>query len=551
MQRTGLSVRSVSPSRRILYHAGGMNRHLVMDALSTGAAAGLVAEALVLRVNPEVVQTVRGVLVGMPLWASWGMLLVGVPLLIGLAALQRFKPRPDRWAAPELFAAVFAVGAILGWGNAKLHARLLQGSAHRVLVQDAVVWSTAVLFTLVVAGIIRRAGGGRGLRIMFLIVMLALPVMRVVWAPTPPRQYLEVEARPLGQPTRPLLVIGLEGLDAKVLLADATSQSLATLARLREEGSRTALTPHRPYLRWALWTSVATGTYPGRHGVKAHWGWNFPLVFPETLRLLPWTPEGSRMILPWALAERVPPPPATVAPLWARLGASGVSTAVFGWPGSWGDDPALQPGVDLQTSAVLEPTMSASLEAALDDLPQRKSQIWAAVVRDQARVDAAEVALRQGVGNVWIHLETLSLARIHHEPLRPRDSRERRFLELVMELVDDHLGTILAAADPRTLVAVVSPYGLSPPGSFERIKRLVGGGESWHTSAESCPDGLLVLLGDGVEIGRRGPPANPPDVAPTLCYLLGLPVAQYMEGGVVVEAVSPSFLAENPLRVVD
>ena len=51
-----------------------------MDALSAGAATGLVAEALVLRMNPEVAQTVRGVLVGMPLWASWGMLLVGVPL---------------------------------------------------------------------------------------------------------------------------------------------------------------------------------------------------------------------------------------------------------------------------------------------------------------------------------------------------------------------------------------------------------------------------------------------------------------------------------------
>jgi hypothetical protein len=453
--------------------------------------------------------------------------------------------------APELCAAVFAAAAILSAVNAKLHDRLLQGSAHRVLVQDAVAWSLAVVVVLVGGAIIRRTGAGRSVRVAFSIVMLALPVMRVVWAPTPPRQYLEVEARPLGEPTRPLLVIGLEGLDNKFLLADATSQSLATLARLREEGSRTPLAPHRPYLRWALWTSAATGTYPGRHGVKAHWGWDFPLVFPETLRLLPWTPEGSRMILPWALAERVPPPPATVAPLWARLRASGVSTAVFGWPGSWGGDPALQPGVDQQAKAVLEPTMSASIEAALEDLPQRRAQIWAAVVRDQARVDAAQAALREGQGNIWIHLETLSLARIHHEPLRPRHSRERRFLELVMELVDDHLGTILGAADPRTLVAVVSPYGLSPPGSFERIKRLFGGGESWHTSAEGCPDGLLVLLGDGVDAGRRAPTANPPDVAPTLCYLLGLPVAQYMEGGVVVEAVAPSFLSEHPLRVVD
>jgi hypothetical protein len=120
-----------------------------------------------------------------------------------------------------------------------------------------------------------------------------------------------------------------------------------------------------------------------------------------------------------------------------------------------------------------------------------------------------------------------------------------------MELVDGQLGELLSAADDQTLIAVVSPFGLAPPGSFERIKRLFGGGESWHTSAEGSPEGLFILLGEGVDSGRRVPSVNAPDVAPTLCYLLGLPVAQYMEGSVIVSAVTPSFLADHPLRVVD
>ena len=62
-----------------------MKLHTWIDALGTGAATGLIAEVLVLRMNPEVTQTMHGVLVGIPLWASWGMLMVGVPLLIGLA----------------------------------------------------------------------------------------------------------------------------------------------------------------------------------------------------------------------------------------------------------------------------------------------------------------------------------------------------------------------------------------------------------------------------------------------------------------------------------
>ena len=257
------------------------------------------------------------------------------------------------------------------------------------------------------------------------------------------------------------------------------------------------------------------------------------------------------MILPWGLAEQKQPPPSSVPPLWARLEASGVATSVFGWPGSWGDDPALTPVTELEAGTALEASMDASLEAALEGFSERRSEIWAAIVRDQARIDAARAALIAGTGDVWIHLDTLALARRYHEPLRLRHTRERRFLELVMELVDDQLGTLLGATDRDTLVAVVSPYGLAPPGAIERIKRLFGGGEDWHTSAESSPDGLFILLGGGVEPGRLVAEASSPDVVPTLCYLLGLPVAQYMEGSVLVDAVDPSFLAEHPLRVVD
>ncbi len=526
-------------------------RQMWVDALGAGAAAGLVAEALVLRMNPENTQTVSGVLVGMPLWASWGMLMVGVPLLLVLTFVQRLRYREDRWAAPGLFAVVFFLGAVLATVNARLHVHLLLGSAHRVLVQDAVGWAVAAILAVGIGMAVRRFGGGPWCRIAFSIFMIFLPILRVGLIPTPSRQFLEVAPNPLGTPARPLLVIGLEGFDLKFLVADTISSVAPSLERLREEGARVSVRPHRPYLRWALWTSVATGTYPGQHGVKAHWGWNLPLVFTETLRLLPWTPEGSRMILPWGLAERVPPPPVTVAPLWARLRASGVGTQVFGWPGSWGEDPSLRIEPEVDRGAVLEPAMSASLQAALEPFPERRAQIWETIVRDQSRVDAARDAMAVETGDVWIHLETLSIARQYHEPLRRRHTRERQFIELVTELVDDQLGTLLAAAPDEALVVIVSPYGLAPPGSFERLKRLFGVGDDWHTSAKGCPDGLMVLLGRGVSVDQRVFPAVPPDVAPTLCYLLGLPVAQYMEGSVIVDAIEPSFLSEFPLRVVD
>ena len=530
---------------------GNAKLWLVFDALTAGAIAGLVGEALVLRMNPEVTQGFPGVVIGFPLWATWGMAGFGLPILAGLLIFNRVRPRAERWPAPALIAAVFLLAAILSRVNVHLHTRLLEATVRRVLSQDAVAWLVASLLAVLGGILVRRLGGGRRLKVVFGLLMLTLPAARILWVATPPRQPLEVAARPLGEAQRALLVIGIEGLDAKILLVDVAAGSCPTLNLVRESGSWGPLLPHRPYLRWALWTSVATGTFPRLHGVKAHWGWDLPLVFPETLRLLPWTPEGSRMILPWWMARRVVPPPATVAPLWARLEASGLRTAVFGWPGAWrslGD--SVPPASDLRNTA-LDSTLEAPLRAALEPFPDRRSQIWEAFQRDQARVEGARKAFAQGARDVWIHLEALALVRRYHEPLRPRHTNERLLLDLALELLDGQLATLIGAAPDGTQIAVVSPYGLEPPWLFERMRRLLGGGGAWHTSAERCPDGVFMLLGEAVPPGRRATAATLPDVAPTLCYLLGLPVAQYMEGGVLVDAVDPTYLSQHPLRVVD
>ncbi len=526
-------------------------RRMLLDALGAGAAAGLVAETLVLRMNPEVAQTLRGVVIGMPVWVTWGMLMAGVPLLMLLALLQWVRPRPERWTAPELFAGIFALAAVLSLVNAEFHAYLMPGSAYRTLFQDAVSWAIALLLAVGGGVLVRRFGSRRRHQIAYSFLILMLPILRVVWVPTPERQFLDVAARPLGPPSHRLLVIGLEGLDSKVLLADTAGSNLPTFTRLREEGGRAVLRPHRPYLRRALWTSAATGTYPGRHGVKADRAWSLPPVFPETIRLLPWTPQGSRLILPWGLARRVPLPPATVAPLWARLAAFGVETSVFGWPGSWGPDSSLHELRQAEAAAVLAPVMLESLDAALEPLPEERDEIWRAIARDQTRVEAAVSEMRGGGVNTWVYLEGLSAVRQIHEPLRSRHTRERRLVGQVIELVDDQLDELLAAAGDDTLVAIISPYGLEPPQSQERFRRLLGIGGTWNASAESCPDGLVVLLGPGVAAGARAPAARTPDVVPTACYLLGLPVAQYMEGSVIVDLVEPAFLADQPLRVVE
>lgn len=155
--------------------------------------------------------------------------------------------------------------------------------------------------------------------------------------------------------------------------------------------------------------------------------------------------------------------------------------------------------------------------------------------------------LHPDVPSVWIELE--SLARVRRE--FTAQGPEGRVLELELELMDLLLGDLLTAWGGRGPVAVISPYGMAEPTSWDRLRRVLGGGDTWRASRRSCPDGIVIIRAKGVIPGRRFDPCSTVDLAPTLSYLLDLPLDTWMEGRVVVGAIDPGFLDEHPLLVTE
>jgi hypothetical protein len=505
---------------------------------------------MVFRLNPEVPQPALSVLTGAPLWATWGAIGFGLPLLVLAAGTRALRRTRGAWRLPELTAVAYFVAAVMCSVNAQLHEFLLSETALRVLTQDAVAWLVAAGVALVGGSVVRKLGASTRLRIAFAGILMLLPLARMLLQPTPPSLPLDVAARPIGEPRHRLVVVGIEGLDSTVLLGRVDDTRSPHLAGLLRSGSWGPLTPHRPFLRRSEWTSVATGSYPARHGVKSKRGWLLPWLPGRPLRLLPWTPQGSRLILPWGLAREVVPPPASVPPVWERLRASGVRTMVFDWPGIWPEGVSLEPWREAFGDGV-DPAARSSLQTVLEPFPDRAEVIREASARDDGRIAAAVAALEGPVGDLWILLEGLMTARVELEPLKARHTLEREVVELALEQIDGRLGAILNAAGPEATVVVVSPYGLAPPEPWERLRRLLGIGGSWRVSPESNPDGVLMLAGPGILAGHRFEGARLVDVAPTLCYLVGLPTAQYMEGGIVVDAIESDFLATHPMRVAE
>jgi predicted AlkP superfamily phosphohydrolase/phosphomutase len=64
-------------------------------------------------------------------------------------------------------------------------------------------------------------------------------------------------------------------------------------------------------------------------------------------------------------------------------------------------------------------------------------------------------------------------------------------------------------------------------------------------------DGMFILHGPGIKKGEKIERAHIMDVAPTILYLLGLPVPKDFDGKVLVEALEPDVLKAYPIRTED
>ena len=63
-------------------------------------------------------------------------------------------------------------------------------------------------------------------------------------------------------------------------------------------------------------------------------------------------------------------------------------------------------------------------------------------------------------------------------------------------------------------------------------------------------EGIIIAEGRGIQRHVRLPDSHLVDVAPTLLYLMGVPVAEDMDGRILEEMIDPALLRANPAEFV-
>jgi len=388
--------------------------------------------------------------------------------------------------------------------------------------------------------------------------------------------YLSV---PAGQrtPVAPskVLVIGLDGADWAILDPLLAAGRMPNLAKLIDDGIRAKLLSISPMLSPVVWTTIATGVEPSRHGI---------------LDFLVADPAGGPGQPVTSVQRKAPA-------VWELLSRSGVHVGVVAWWASWPADP-----VD---GYLVTDRLAYQLFGFHSDREDPKGKTWppelyekikprivAPESIDWSRVvpyldggrkrredfDPAEQKLLDEFRTLLASGETyLNAALIAREEMKPQleivyfegtdtvghlfmpyrpparpGVDPRRFasfhdiVDRYYETADGYIGKLLEGKGDDWTVVVLSDHGFSsdatrPLTTDSRIGH--GPAADWHRKF-----GILVLSGKGVQKGGRIDEASVYDFAPSVLALFGQPVPSSWPGRVLGDGLTPDLLARYPVR---
>ncbi len=364
-----------------------------------------------------------------------------------------------------------------------------------------------------------------------------------------------------------VVVLAIDGVDVATLDRLRTTPSLPTFQRLLAQ-ARAPLTSDADRDPAQVWTTIATGQPPDRHGVRALESRQLAGVEGRMRSASPGVAPGLAMLTTATDLLRLTRP--TIAsgeerrlPAFWEVGASaGIRTAVVHWWATW---PASDTqGVVLSDRAILRLEQDGTLAgeiapaAVYDQLRQtadaRHARVAAladiatsalpagvaAIVTRSATLDATilELATDPALGPLdllTVYLPGLDIAQ--HAlfpldattPLAPAAAAERlQALEVYYRFLDTALSrTVLRDDDAQRMVLLVAQ-----PGRLQ----------------QDAP-GLLAISGANAATieADRGAPVS---IAPTVLMALGIPVAADLAGTPAAALFTERFRAAHPARTV-
>ncbi len=543
-----------------------------------GALAGTQVTGLIFFLNPHLPFDSLSVLRGVGFYST---LLGGISLLVSLPFAVWRRGSYRRWL-PIGLTIVLATAGLSAWVHASYFAFYLPPGINRRLLKAAIWLSLASLvcfYTVLLHQIRNRPYGKRSQALFGILAIASIYVVverreafRPAPAPTLRPTIFQASQRPQ------LYVVGIESATLDAILPLEEQGRLPFFSKILAEGSHARLSSLQPTRRAALWTTLATGKYPYRHGIVSQRTFKPPFFLQESaLKLLPLGIAFET----WGTRDTGIPTDSDflrVRSLWEILSKLGMPTALVGWPvtsppsttvnvaladrffETGGEAKYVHPP-DLAERARLfrtehdeiDPTATSSFgsnppEGVLATLGQ---DLWR---RDLSLFLMSQEPQIEALFVVFPGLAEISqkyfggYSAVQFEGLQDADSeRATQLLSAYYMQLDDFLARLWDRGNEPRLLVVVSAHGADGPQGLRKAKRFLLREPAIEGYLDQGSDGVLMLLGEGIQTGAMFRPADLVDLVPTLLYGLGFPIARDLDGAVLTSAFETTFLARQPL----
>jgi len=396
-------------------------------------------------------------------------------------------------------------------------------------------------------------------------------------------------------PARRVILVGADGLGPEALTEGLARGAFPAFAYLQRHGAHGPLATLRPCEGPPVWTSILTGVLPRAHGVKSFV--TYRLRGSDTVFEV--LPKGV-LVSALERLSLVHTEPVTAAArkrpaLWNDMNAFSVEAGLVRL---WATHPIekvrgfmLSPrfhhaGLDERPADLLHPqdlftevraqkvegddVDRALLSEFVEVAPGRsqemdqwlRSELVGKALAPDLTYRRAGAVLRAAYDPPFFATYYYGLDVVGHTFLpfaRPgvfgnvdADSVRRygRVIDRYITLVGDWVMDTVQRRGPSDIVIFVSGYGMEPATPLERIAALLTGRGAQGGLHQDAPDGYFIAVGDGIKPGSVVQAASVVDIAPTILYLMGLPVARDMDGRVLTEILDEDFARAHPMTLI-
>ena len=567
--------------------------------LSNSAFAGLLAAAyftlLLLLLNPEVPLGAAGPVLTV-IVLSYGIHITVVSYaLYVLRQIVIIEPSPPGWVSLRLLtwsaAVLSGAASIITWLHASGLRNALDPRALPPLTRSAVLFG-AITLVFLVLGLAQTTASYRRRTVVAILftVSTTLSIVGPLWirgSGLGPLISVRAPSTVTPLPTEHprVLLLCLDGASLDVISPAVAAGRLPNFSRVLEAGSSMHLATTRPTQPEPVWASIMTGMWPSRHGVRGSSRYR-PFNGEAELEVLP-DYMFSQALVRFGLLVEEPYSSSSLAtqPLWRIAGGYGIRTGLIGLPlthpatnasgfivsdrfhrrsdrvVTLDSEPAVAPTSldDIARGVLAEEQPTRELRVRFDLLP------WTGESGSTVEADRLHHRLAHQLSAVeqvqLLAVRYAGLDAVGHYYLRyarpeafgdvTEDERRRfgRVLDDYYAYVDSLVGDAIASLAEGDLLLIVSGFGMEPLTVGKRVLERVAGDPRFSGTHERGPDGFLLAYGTPVVAARQSRGAVV-DIAPTLLYFLGLPVARDMDGFARTDLFTPAFNDQRTITFI-